>query len=238
MAATATNPPLCDICPKPAKYHCPNCRNVSYCSPECWNSDQVRHNTICSSIQNLELRPSEKHFRCLLFPVDETQPRFIWMHHHHHGDRPDDLIVNRDEVKTHVAGSPSDGDMQFDCHRELKRQFAYRLCVWHNNNMQGNKHARNACLHALLGDETADWQPDRWKGSFLVCAYKYGVEEFARDRAFKLYIPVHLDTGALGPILSFMQWRSRRFDQYGLDTPRKRVIASGVPQISQTPNGL
>jgi hypothetical protein len=111
-----------------------------------------------------------KHFRCLLFPVDETQPRFIWMHHHHHDDRPDDLIVDRHEVKTHVAGSPSDGDMHFDCHRELKRQYANRLCVWHDNNMQGNKHARNAYLHALLGDKTADWQPDRWKGSFLVTA--------------------------------------------------------------------
>jgi hypothetical protein len=89
----------------------------------------------------------------------------------------------------------------------------------------------SACYNRILCDPAH-------VATFLVCAYKYGVEEFARDHANKLYIPVHLDTRALGPILSFMQWRSRRFDVYGLDTPRKGVIATGTPQMPQTPNGF
>jgi len=93
--------------------------------------------------------------------------------------------------------------------------------VWHDNGMQGNKAPKNECLGALLGaKETADWDPGRWRGSLLVNAYRYRLEEMrdreTDERTERMYVPVDVDTMALGPVLAFVKWRSRPNGEYGL----------------------
>jgi hypothetical protein len=239
MSATQLNPALCAKCRKRSTLSCPDCDNAKYCSQACLHNDGNIHSKICEFFPPIEPRPSESHYLALFFPANENlstgspHPRFVWMRHHHNGDRLDDLVIDRSHVHELVSGNISTGDMRFDCHRDLNRQFNCNMMVWHDNGMQGNKAPINESLCATLGEkETADWNPSRWKGGLLVNAYKGRLDEVRHKywgtRTEELFVPMDLDTMALGPVLAFLKWRSKEHGEYELkraanklDTPQE-----------------
>ena len=110
--------------------------------------------------------------------------------------------------------------MAFDCHRNLQRQSESHMLVRHDNGMQGNKAPLNECLATLLGKETTDSDPCPWRGSLLVSAYRHRLAEFRNPetgkRAEKAFVPLDVDTMALGPVLALLKWRSRVHREYRL----------------------
>jgi hypothetical protein len=72
---------LCELCPKVATNTCIACGNSRYCSKKCQKRGHKQHKLLCSTFDtfNDTNRPSELHRRAIYFPVDEAQPRFIWL---------------------------------------------------------------------------------------------------------------------------------------------------------------
>ncbi|EMD88566.1 hypothetical protein COCHEDRAFT_1196540 [Bipolaris maydis C5] len=52
---------------------------MKYCSVTCQQRDAAQHSMLCSTFQDFQERPSPNHFRSIYFPVDELNPRFIWL---------------------------------------------------------------------------------------------------------------------------------------------------------------
>ncbi|KAI3330745.1 hypothetical protein F4824DRAFT_328349 [Ustulina deusta] len=68
----------CTYCEKNGTYTCNGCECARYCSQECQAQDWPIHRLLCSNLSQTT-RPSQDHVRAILFPADETKPRFIWI---------------------------------------------------------------------------------------------------------------------------------------------------------------
>lgn len=73
---------LCIICNKPNALRCKRCRGASYCSKLCQRGDYVVHKLLCTSFSTFDTskRPTKDHVRAVLFPVDQSQPKMIWLY--------------------------------------------------------------------------------------------------------------------------------------------------------------
>jgi len=73
--------PACPCCTEKGKLTCSSCRDVDYCSIECQETDWPAHKYLCSKLRHFsdDARPSERMRRCLFFPPQSDQPRFIWL---------------------------------------------------------------------------------------------------------------------------------------------------------------
>ncbi|KAI1355536.1 hypothetical protein F5Y01DRAFT_327231 [Xylaria sp. FL0043] len=72
----------CIICDKPNALRCKRCKGASYCSKLCQRGDYPVHKLLCAKFAafNISARPTDEHVRAILFPVDQKQPKLIWLH--------------------------------------------------------------------------------------------------------------------------------------------------------------
>ena len=82
--ATA-NQKLCIVCPKPGKKLCQGCKNINYCSRECQKRDWKTHKLLCKTFPDFADRPTPDSRRVILFPDNESKPKFIWLTTSLHG---------------------------------------------------------------------------------------------------------------------------------------------------------
>jgi hypothetical protein len=156
VSATATNPPLCGVCPNPATLTSTGCTNMQYCSTSCQQRDATQHNTLCSTFQNFQQRPTPNHYRSIYFPVNESQPRFIWLFFN--GSRGPQN-VNDADLAQYVSGSRYGGITVTDHHditppRELKNM----LIMQHDQNMYANNQPHSQSLQTMMGTLAARWR--------------------------------------------------------------------------------
>ncbi|CAO2652125.1 Nn.00g004080.m01.CDS01 [Neocucurbitaria sp. VM-36] len=198
---------------------------MPYCSEACQTADLEKHSTLCTKLPFFtdRTRPSLSHIRCIYFPVAEVQPRFVWLKLH--GD-PQNMNIDREDLKRYISGCPSGGDMTFDCFRALNRPQNCSITIQHDNNFLGNKQPPNRSVQTLLGEQVAS----RLRGPLLAHAYKYRIGDGAaeweaedRELGVKPLIPLDLRIVALPPILSFLKWRATSTDGYELEVDRERV---------------
>ncbi|KAI0532870.1 hypothetical protein GGR58DRAFT_147389 [Xylaria digitata] len=73
---------LCIICNKSNALRCQRCKSASYCSKLCQRGDFPIHKLLCAKFSAFDIkeRPTEEHVRAILFPVDQRQPKLIWLH--------------------------------------------------------------------------------------------------------------------------------------------------------------
>ncbi|KAI4860214.1 hypothetical protein F4820DRAFT_437501 [Hypoxylon rubiginosum] len=69
----------CVMCNKMPAMLCQRCRSCYYCSRQCQKSDYPSHKLLCRDFANQSPRPSPSHKRAILFPVERTKPKLIWM---------------------------------------------------------------------------------------------------------------------------------------------------------------
>ncbi|GAW14743.1 hypothetical protein ANO14919_069240 [Xylariales sp. No.14919] len=78
----ASGPDSCIICNKTNALRCQRCKSVSYCSKLCQRGDYPVHKLLCARFSAFDIttRPDKEHVRAILFPVDQKQPKLIWLH--------------------------------------------------------------------------------------------------------------------------------------------------------------
>lgn len=72
---------LCLICAASPAYRCQRCQCSAYCSTPCQETDFPAHKLLCKTFARFapDTRPSVNHRRAIYAPVNERQPRLIWV---------------------------------------------------------------------------------------------------------------------------------------------------------------
>lgn len=75
---------LCAACNIPTTQRCNRCQSARYCSKTCQKADWPTHKLLCASFSTFDTssRPTDKHFKAVLFPVNGEEPRIIWLQHY------------------------------------------------------------------------------------------------------------------------------------------------------------
>jgi hypothetical protein len=179
---------------------------MQYCSAACQQRDATQHNTLCSTFQNFQQRPTPNHYRSIYFPVNKNQPRFIWLLFD--GDRGYHNFNDAD-LAQYVFGSRYGGITVTDHHGiTLPRELKNMLIRQHDQNMYANNQPHNQSLHTMMGTLAA-----RWRGGYVGHAlkYTYADEDFEKadeglpGDGFPL-IALDLDTTASGPSIAWLVW--------------------------------
>lgn len=71
----------CHHCYKEAaSIECSSCKVLSYCSEACQKADEGPHEVICQGFEDFHRKkPKPVHHLCLLLPVEDRNPKLIWM---------------------------------------------------------------------------------------------------------------------------------------------------------------
>lgn len=158
---TATDPPLCGACTKPASKTCAGYHNMKHCSQACQMSDWKLHKTLCSQFKDFqdEHRPSPKHRRIIYFPHDENRPRFVWLKYQ---GSPKCMSHDLDDFRKYIPQMAAPIS-HFDSYRELGRQ--WNTTFWIQQQDVSVYEPINRSLVPLLGAYAA-----RWRGPIICMA--------------------------------------------------------------------
>ncbi|KAF2820473.1 hypothetical protein CC86DRAFT_113524 [Ophiobolus disseminans] len=155
---------LCLRCNKVGVKQCSSCANARYCSTQCQKQDWKQHKIICGAFQALEERPSPKHIRAILFPIDDDKPRFVWITRYTHWFY---------DLKTEwgpLLGNPQSHESQFFGQTHgLRRPLvgAKDIMVEYNSTFALDDSPSNQSMLKLAGMK----QPRRWCRSFIAHGY-------------------------------------------------------------------
>lgn len=215
---------------------------MPYCPSACRVADMEKHAPLCNNLQYFgqNARPSWLYSRCIFFPVDCSQPRFVWLKYH---GPPYQQNIEREDLRRFVTGCPSGGDAAFDCFRECNRQLRDRIIVRHDSNALGNKQPYNQYIMALLGQVAGEY----WRRPLLAQSCRFPVDNDltrwamgTRTKTSELLIPMDLDTTSLAPMLSFMKRRATSTNDYNLiiaaeDATPRTTIAGNASSKKASP---
>lgn len=72
---------VCTVCGVLDTHFCGRCKSSRYCSQECQTDDWPLHKLLCKAFSNFDMttRPSNRHFRGIVFPEDECKPQVAWL---------------------------------------------------------------------------------------------------------------------------------------------------------------
>jgi len=74
-----TDGPRCTICDGPNGRPCVVCASTAYCSPICQETDEPVHKVLCETFKRMPPRPTSSHTLSIFFPVNEENPKLIWI---------------------------------------------------------------------------------------------------------------------------------------------------------------
>ncbi|KAK8074568.1 hypothetical protein PG997_009231 [Apiospora hydei] len=80
MSSASLGP--CIVCEKQDSPRCLRCNSAFYCSKTCQRIDWPVHGLLCGSFAtfNASSRPTEEHFRTIVFLPNNKEPQFRWIH--------------------------------------------------------------------------------------------------------------------------------------------------------------
>tara|TARA_R110002003_G_scaffold1193_1_gene22740 strand:- start:15860 stop:16423 length:564 start_codon:yes stop_codon:yes gene_type:complete len=180
---------------------------MEYCSQECQQHDLAQHSTLCSSFKNFQQRPSDQHYRAIYFPINGTNPEFIWLRMD--GTRGDHQVTDA-ELAQYVPGNVSDphgSDITVKRHHDLNREYKNFMVVVHDQHMWDNCQPVNQCLIHTVGPVA-----QYWYGGYVAHGYKYyepylhEIDDVDRELTKNGYplIALDLDTTSLGPLIAYI----------------------------------
>lgn len=94
----------CTICDSPNARACTKCHSTNYCSTECQQTDWPSHSLLCSQYAAHTDRPGPSHKRAILFPPNETKPKFTWIECTTVQDDDNGTRWQKSNVRQHLGG--------------------------------------------------------------------------------------------------------------------------------------
>ncbi|KAI9891948.1 MAG: hypothetical protein M1814_002142 [Vezdaea aestivalis] len=73
---------VCAVCNKAGTRSCKQFKGSRYCSMTCQKEEWPTHKLLCAVFPGFKSssRPTDEHYRAILFPENDAKPRFIWLH--------------------------------------------------------------------------------------------------------------------------------------------------------------
>ncbi|KAF2103202.1 hypothetical protein NA57DRAFT_52730 [Rhizodiscina lignyota] len=156
--------PLCANCPKPHSKICAGCRSIHYCSKKCQKADWPTHKLLCRSFATFDIstRPTEWHYRAILFPTDERTPHFIWVFGLW-------KILPGCQYQCYETAELLDGDcgasMYIQENTRLGRELKNCIQIEHRDAFLHDGSKPNLSIRSLTGFK----QYYNWRGPIVVC---------------------------------------------------------------------
>ncbi|KAI1146017.1 hypothetical protein F4825DRAFT_441951 [Nemania diffusa] len=157
---------LCIICNKPNALRCKRCRSASYCSKLCQRGDFPIHKLLCTKFSafNITERPTKEHFRAILFPVDQRQPKLIWLHCKWR--EPEDEDYRRFQSPNSTPYLNDHGhEVHIHYNIVLARHLSNRVCVSYRDTFLIDRSVPNRSIEAIT-DTIAGYHHD-WRGPMI-----------------------------------------------------------------------
>lgn len=208
--APAINDPIsptasdsCAACSMDSAITCEGCENIKYCSVECQLRDSPQHHTLCSTFKDFQQRPSEKHYRAILFPFAELKPRFIWQLID--GDRGYHT-PNKEDLSQYLQRGTEGYFVSWNGDVLPLRELKHSMYIDVEQSSVSNEGPPNMCFFTMINPHVGNLR----RGTHLGRGWKYTNlnEKDAWDEADRelrdgfLLIALDLDTTSLGPLLA------------------------------------
>ncbi|KAF2660386.1 hypothetical protein K491DRAFT_711878 [Lophiostoma macrostomum CBS 122681] len=214
---------LCVMCNEPGIKRCTGCRNAQYCSTECQQRDWTLHKLLCEQFADfLEGRPSEAHYRAIVFPVDasDAKPRFMWLKTDSHAK----YGIASDQMTQILGGQVPDASGFYDNNHSAKRSLGYTLQLIHCQDVLDNGMPANATL-----DKLKVARKGIMKGPFVA----HGVQGVVQYGHMHRHVPeknfCDLDTTVLRAIVDWMRkYGMMRYTMPPLDANGPAFLAGGI----------
>lgn len=162
--ASSDAPNLCFACDKQGARRCAKCKSARYCSPSCQKEDWPTHKLVCASFATHAAtdRPTEEHFRVLLFPVD-GKPEITWLASKWHiGDQEDGSDYNYQSFDTKsIPGLDALTMAPIQRNPRLKRNLLNTIYICHRDTflIDGSKPNRSvARVTSTQPGQYHDWR--------------------------------------------------------------------------------
>ncbi len=157
-------PPVsrCDVCQEPSLECCEKCKSRFYCSDRCSKMDSEIHDSRCKTLQQiLTYLPEERKSnwrRSILFPEQDTQPRFVWVECPVSWEGPQE-IANLDHL-VGVNGRGVETDL-VNSNAVLGRRLGYTIMLCYRAKFSKDGSMPNQSISTVTRGTTAkilDWR--------------------------------------------------------------------------------
>jgi hypothetical protein len=163
----------CTVCNKSKNVRlrfCDRCKCARYCSKACQNDDWPTHKLLCATYSRFDnlSRPTDEHFRAILFPVDNGKPKVIWLHCEWHEDDDDDEYGSKYQSP---ALEPFLGKNAFPRHAPiqynpvLKRQLSDTIYISHRDTFLIDGSRANKSVAAVTATKAGKFHD--WRGPII-----------------------------------------------------------------------
>lgn len=177
MASHASN--SCTICNGPTALYCVGCNSAHYCSKRCQKTDWPTHKLLCAVFANFDTssRPTDEHFKAILFPVDQEKPTIVWLHCKWWGSDSDGVWDQGPSELTSFLGSGFDlRTTDIEDIPSLKRKMTKTITVCYRDAFVVDGSRLNTSIESILATKVRQYYP--WRGPFLI----YGSIELDANR--------------------------------------------------------
>jgi len=164
MNPTASD--LCTVCNKSNARLCNRCKSTRYCSKACQQGDWLTHKLLCATFStfNASSRPTNERFRAILFPVDDKNPKVIWLHCKWCDDGDDGRYQHPDRGAL-LGHDTLIKDMTIQYNPVLKRNLSDTIYVSYRDTFLVDGSKPNKSVAAITATKPGQYHD--WRGSMI-----------------------------------------------------------------------
>ncbi|KAL7894328.1 hypothetical protein HDV64DRAFT_127229 [Trichoderma sp. TUCIM 5745] len=159
---------LCFVCDKQGARRCAKCKSARYCSTACQKEDWPTHKLVCTSFAShtASNRPTDEHFRVLLFPVD-GKPEITWLASRWHiGDQEDESDDKYQSFDTKsIPGLDALAMASIQRNPRLKRNLINTIYICHRDTFLVDGSKPNQGVARVTSTQPGEYHD--WRGPIL-----------------------------------------------------------------------
>lgn len=169
---------LCAACDTAATKLCGECGSVRYCSIDCQKTDWSTHKLLCKSYSSFDAtsRPSNEHYKAILFPIDSAKPQVVWIHAPLRGGGLfEGHPYQAPEIAPFLGEDSMPWSMAVQYNGVLQRRFSNTIMIGYRETFLVDGSKRNRSIERI--HSTKPGQYHDWRGPIIV----YSMAGVAKD---------------------------------------------------------
>ncbi|KPM43037.1 hypothetical protein AK830_g3509 [Neonectria ditissima] len=172
---SSTTDHTCTLCEKPGVHLCYRCESSHYCSTECRFDDRQVHRMLCESFSAFDTatRPSDTHFRGIVFPQNRVRPKLTWLHCPWHDDENDEdsaVEWQHPDLKPFLGSDTGNRSVPICTDPLLQRGLADTINICYRDSFLVDGSRPNRSVEAVLS--TVPGPSHDWRGPIVAVGRK------------------------------------------------------------------